>query len=140
MPGSFCSSFSSRSATSSDRSASVEPLRLRAGIVAAVARIDDDARHAEPELPGEREAAGAVRVRRCRRGAGAAARTGVVGAIAGHRRPATARSHGDRRGGEPQRGAGGGSALRAVRRAAADRAPCDARRRRSQSITSRNGL
>ena len=48
-------------------SASLTPLPCRAGIVAAVARIDDDARDAEPQLTRDRDAAGGV-VGRWRRG------------------------------------------------------------------------
>ena len=65
MPASAARIFSTRSATSSTTSASVVFVP-GARILAAVARVDDDARDAEPELPRDREAAGAVLGRRAR--------------------------------------------------------------------------
>ena len=46
----------------------VDAVAVRAGIVAAVAGVDDDARDAEPELPRERELAVRVGERHRRRG------------------------------------------------------------------------
>ena len=154
-PGSFCSSFSSRSATSSVSSASFRPLAERAGIVAAMSGIDDDARHAEAELARHRESArciGRGGSRRRQAAAPAAARRldraggrGVGGASGrlgrsrhAHRRRRcgrvreTARDHWRRR--DRQRcGA-------AARGAAVGGARPSWRALRSASITRRNGL
>ena len=84
----------------------VDAVALRARIVAAVAGVDDDARHAQPELPRERELA--VRVRRRRPPAA------MPAATARRQRAACASGRGVRRlgAGVAAIGAGGGVVAR----------------------------